>query len=166
MLLELIGSLMDITIILSTKRILITSGIIFIYPTMKTIDGIRDIAIASPGSYDAYNAVANIMMAYSLQLTTDMFGDIPYDQAFLGSENFKPGYETQEQIYADIQQLLSDAIAVLGDATLIGDDVSLPGPDDYVYSGDLEAWIAFAHALKARCYLHVVEVDLRLWQVA
>lgn len=129
--------------------------------TMKNFKGIMDINAdpANAGGYDAYDGVARILMAYTMGMTTDAWGDVPYSEAFEGNENLTPHFDSQEDVYASIQQLLSDGISILSDGDLIGDDFATPGSDDFIYSGDLDAWIAFAHALKARYFIHLTKVD-------
>jgi hypothetical protein len=103
-----------------------------------------------------YAAIGRILMANALGLTTDFWGDVPYTQAFQGVGNTQPKYDTQQQIYDTLFQLLNKAIAALG-----VDDGSpfQPGAEDLLYGGDLDKWARFAHALKAKFYLHLVKVD-------
>ena len=42
-----------------------------------------------------YAGIARILMALALGTTTDLFGDVPYSQSLLGSDNFKPTYDKQ-----------------------------------------------------------------------
>jgi len=96
--------------------------------------------------------VARILMAYHLGVTTDHWGDIPYSDALKGADNeFKPAYDTQEEIYNTIFSLLNEAITDLGSAT----SVFSPGAEDLIYAGDLDKWKKTAYALKARYSLHL-----------
>jgi hypothetical protein len=108
------------------------------------------------GSLNAphYNAIAKILMANSLGMLTQFFGDVPYSDAFQGFEgNVTPEYDTQQEIYATIQRLLDEAITQLaGDP---GDII--PGADDLIYGGDAELWTKAAWAFKARYYMHLSE---------
>lgn len=108
------------------------------------------------GAVDAphYNAIAKILMANSLGMLTQFFGDIPYSDAFQGFEgNVTPEYDTQQEIYATIQRLLDEAIAQL--ATDPGPIT--PGADDLIYGGDPELWTKAAWAHKARYFMHLSE---------
>jgi hypothetical protein len=101
-----------------------------------------------------YAAVAKILLAYHLGVTTDHWGDIPYTDALKGGENhYKPAYDTQEQIYNEIFSLLNSAITDLNEGT----SVFAPGPEDVIYGGDLNKWEKTAYALKARYSLHLSE---------
>jgi hypothetical protein len=101
-----------------------------------------------------YGGVAKILMAYHLGVTTDHWGDIPYSDALKGAaSDYKPAYDTQEQIYNTIFTLLNEAISDLNAAE------SVFGPDyeDLIYGGDLSKWEMTAYALKARYSLHLAK---------
>jgi len=101
-----------------------------------------------------YSGVAKILMAYQLGVSTDQWGDIPYSDAFKGTSlNFKPKYDTQQQIYSTIFKLLDEAISELGSAT----SALSPDFEDLIYGGDLEKWEKTAYALKARYSLHLAK---------
>ena len=102
-----------------------------------------------------YAGVGKVLMAYKLGITTDMWGDVPYDDAFLGDEgNFTAEYQTQEEIYAVLFDLLDEAVVDLGAA----ESLYSPGVDDMIYVGDLEKWEKTAYALKARFAIHLSKV--------
>ncbi len=105
-----------------------------------------------------YEAIGKIMMANALGLTTDMWGDVPYSDAFGGFNNVMPTYDKQQAIYTTIDGLLSDAITELASSE-ISSTIKQPGIDDVIYQGDLTKWAATAYALKAKFYLHLGKVD-------
>jgi hypothetical protein len=94
-------------------------------------------------------------LAYSLGTLTDLFGDIPYTDAFKGAANLKPTYDSQEKVYTEIQNLLTQAIEELGQSN----SALKPGADDVIYKGDLSKWIAAAWTLKARYSIHLSKLD-------
>lgn len=103
-----------------------------------------------------YHAIGQIIMANLLQRTTDLWGDIPYTQAFLGEASKHAAFDSQESIYDAILLLLNSAIAEIN----AGDDgTNLPGNEDYLYSGDMEQWRKLAFSLKARCFIHLSKQD-------
>ncbi len=97
-----------------------------------------------------YAGVAKILTAMIMLNVTDMWGDVPYSQAFRGVDNFQPAYDSQQEIYATVHQLLDAGIADIGQAS----SVLSPGGDDLVYGGNLESWAKLANALHARAYIH------------
>ncbi|MEJ5962260.1 SusD/RagB family nutrient-binding outer membrane lipoprotein [Pedobacter immunditicola] len=103
-----------------------------------------------------YAALGQVMMAFNLGLATDVWGDVPYTQAFKGIENTQPTYDTQEQIYASIDQLLTSAITSLGTEE---ESPFQPGSEDLLFGGDLEQWLRFAHSLRAKFFLHLAKRD-------
>jgi hypothetical protein len=97
-----------------------------------------------------YAAIAKILTAFTVGTATDLWGDIPYSEAFQGSANFTPTYDSQEDIYTAIQGLLDNAIANIAEQSII-----TPGGDDYFYGGDMTKWEKLAYTLKARYYMHL-----------
>lgn len=95
-----------------------------------------------------YEGMGKIFLAAALADATSYFGDIPYSEAFQGTAQLKPVYDSQESIYNDVQTLLDEAIAALQ-----ADDAGHVG-GDLVFGGDAGLWIKTANALKARYLLH------------
>jgi hypothetical protein len=100
-----------------------------------------------------YGGISKVLMALWLGNATDLWGDIPYSDAFKGNANLQPKYDSQQQVYDSIQSLLSSAIKLL-QIPATGFDVNL-GTSDYIYGGNTDAWIKAAWALKARYALHL-----------
>jgi len=97
--------------------------------------------------------IAQVLLAYNLAVTTDMWGDVPWTEAMKGAESMRPKYDTQESIYVAIQALLDDAVVNLGKTTL-----SVPN-FDYIYAGKQDKWIKAAYSLKARYALRLINKD-------
>ncbi|MDB5279416.1 MAG: SusD/RagB family nutrient-binding outer rane lipoprotein [Ferruginibacter sp.] len=97
-----------------------------------------------------YAAIAKILSAYVLGTATDLWGDIPYSQAFQGNKNFTPVYDKQETIYTAVQDLLAKGISDIEKGSAI-----VPGGDDYFYAGDMDKWKKLAYTLQARYYMHL-----------
>jgi Starch-binding associating with outer membrane len=96
-----------------------------------------------------YAGMAKIILAYNLGLATSSWENIPFSQGF-DIKNLKPGYDTQESIYKNINTLLDEAILDL-------DKTSTQTPSatvDIAYGGNRTRWKAAARALKARYALH------------
>jgi hypothetical protein len=110
------------------------------------------IKMADTHNNSKYAGIARILTALALGTTTDLFGDIPYSQAFLGSENFRPAYDKQADIYKSIQSLLDAGIANINSNT-----GKTPANDDFYYKGDMTKWKKLAYTLKARYYMHLTK---------
>lgn len=104
-----------------------------------------------------YVGIAKILMANALGSGTSIFGDIPYSDAFKGTESLKPIYDSQENIYNSIQTLLDEAITELSKPAVGGGPADSNA--DLIFGGDPDLWIATAHALKARYYMHLTKRD-------
>ncbi|WDF79080.1 SusD/RagB family nutrient-binding outer membrane lipoprotein [Mucilaginibacter sp. KACC 22773] len=99
-----------------------------------------------------YAGIAKILTAYCLGTGTDLWGDMPYSQAFKGSAEFTPVYDAQKDIYTQIQSLLDAGIADIAKNGTVK-----PGGDDFFYAGDMSKWTKLAYTLKARYYMHLTK---------
>lgn len=93
-------------------------------------------------------APARIWNVYMVQLLTDMYGDIPYFQAF---KEAKPPFDRQEAIYKDMIKELRGAIAQIEENRDKG--YAGHGQADVLYQGDLDKWVRFANTLGMRIAL-------------
>lgn len=98
-----------------------------------------------------YVAIAKIMKAYTYQVLTDAYGDIPFDEALKGVDNLTPHYSSQEVVYKGIIKMLNEAIVTMDDPNL----ATHPGSDDLVFAGDMNKWYEFANTLRLKCYLRL-----------
>jgi hypothetical protein len=102
---------------------------------------------AEPGR-NIHVGIAQVLKAYTVAVLTDMWGDIPYTEAWQGSDNRAPAYDSQEFIYTQVlQQLLDQAIANLSTESIYN-----PGITDLIFGGNADRWIKTAWGLKARYY--------------
>lgn len=109
------------------------------------------------GLYPEYvdvRGMVKTLLALNYGILTDLFGDIPCSEA---TENTQPKVDKQQDVYTTIFSYLDGAIADLELAK--ADGVAFAGSQDILYNGDLDKWIAFAYALKARYNLHLMAVD-------
>lgn len=90
--------------------------------------------------------VAEITEAMNMSLLIDLFGDVPYSQAW-DKTVFKPGYDKAEDVYAACLALIEDGIAQFNKAD---PGIVLDLANDLIHSGDASAWVKTAYALKAR----------------
>lgn len=122
-----------------------------IYDVMADLSVIETRA-AESGATD-YVGIAKILKALHLASAVDMWGDVPYSQAFDPDETITPAYDDGESLYGEVFTLLDDGIAALqsGGSTLT------PGGDDFIYQGDIDGWIRTGYALRARYLNHLSE---------
>lgn len=124
----------------------------YVYP--NTLNNLNNmINQAESAGHNQYAAIGKTLTAYTLAITTDVWGDIPYSQAFQVKTNLKPSYDSQEAIYESIQGLLDSAIYYSNQTP----SAVAPGSDDYIYGGDMDKWRKFMYMLKARYYLRLTK---------
>lgn len=101
-----------------------------------------------------YEGPALILKAYMAAGLTDMFGDVPYSEAFNGVDgDVTPAYDLQENIYqaeGGILDNLNKGIA----AIQAYDDV-IPLEGDILFNGNLDAWVRFANSLRIKHLLRI-----------
>ncbi|MBP2830954.1 SusD/RagB family nutrient-binding outer membrane lipoprotein [Aquimarina sp. U1-2] len=97
--------------------------------------------------------IAKIYLAANLGMATNVWGDIPFSEAFQGEDNLFPAYDPQESIYEAIFRILDEAIA-----DLTAEDTS-GGIQGSLVSLTNAQWIQVANALKARYYLQLTKVN-------
>jgi hypothetical protein len=108
--------------------------------------------------YPYYNGMGQILTALNLGYATDMWGDVPYDDAFKAEEGNKtPKYNTQQEIYQRLQSILDEAIVNLKKP--VSSNLTTPSDDDFIFEGDTQKWIKIAYVLKARYALRLSQVD-------
>ncbi len=106
-------------------------------------------ADAVANGYNHHQGILNIMEAYTIQMATDVWDDMPYTDALQGIDAINPTYDTQASIYAAMYALLDEGLAQLAGP---GGPLSL-GSEDVFYGGNVDNWSAAAHALKARAFM-------------
>lgn len=104
-----------------------------------------------------YEGIAKILMAVYLGNAVDLWGDVPYSEAFQDIKNLQPKYDKAQDLYDTVQGLLTSAVNYLQQpATLTDESLS---ENDYFFSGDASKWIKVAWALKARYTLRLANVN-------
>ena len=93
---------------------------------------------------------AQLLSAYYLAILADGWGDTPWEEALDPSTYMQPKLSSQELIYNDVFQFIDDAIA-----NFQKEDLSDMGAQDVFYGGDVDSWLKFAYALKARYLLRL-----------
>ena len=105
-------------------------------------------AIGSPN----YELIARTVRLLSTQLATDMFGEMPLENAYKSNS---PTYDSQPSIYAWMFKEIDDLIALYEDPayTEAAGNQTIDMSMDRVYAGDLNKWKGLVYAVKARLLL-------------
>lgn len=104
------------------------------------------------GSKENQLAVARILRAWFYWHTTDRWGDVPYNDALLGRENFTPAYTPQKDIYYDLLKELKEAAAQI-------DEDANPVKGDILFNGNMNLWKRFANSMRLLMALRLTKVD-------
>jgi len=109
--------------------------------------------------------IADVLMAESLGYVTDIWGDVPYSQAFQGMKLLNVPFDKQQDIYPKILAMLDEAITSLSSSTLVYEagDLIYPTGDA---SSQAAAWLKAARGMKARYTLHLCKQDPTSWASA
>ncbi len=105
------------------------------------------------GQYSQYKAIAKVMKAYYVQTLTDLWGDMPYSEAFKRELNLTPKYDKGEDIYKASIADIENAIQLID-----GKKGDVPASADIVFKGSMAKWKAFANTLKLRYLVRMSNV--------
>lgn len=114
--------------------------------------------IATKGNNFIHLGIAKIMEAHALMILVDLFGDVPYSEAFQGVAEPSPKADPAKDVYARALTLLNEAIVDLGKTA------SRPSADVYYGSAANAAataakYLKLANTLKLRYYVQTRLVD-------
>lgn len=107
---------------------------------------------ATTESSNNYIGVGKIILGLSFLSATDVFGDMPFKEAYSGS--FNPVYDRQEEVLAGVETLLDEGVSELGKVNDLA--AVMDGTSDLIYKGNLENWKSLAKAVKVRLKLRTV----------
>jgi len=108
----------------------------------------------SAPTFAVYEGPARIYKAFLAAGLTDLFGDVPYFEAFNGVEGTAtPAYDLQEDIYLKEGGILDNLNK--GIAAIEAYDDVIPLQGDILFNGDLQKWITFANSLKIKLLLRI-----------
>ncbi|WBX73355.1 SusD/RagB family nutrient-binding outer membrane lipoprotein [Tenacibaculum pacificus] len=121
------------------------------------------IQTSTPGIDDYYKAIALINKSFYMQTIVDLWGNVPYSEAFKGGQNLAPAYDDQKEIYRELVANINQAISLINNADPIlsnipsteeekeGDVIVTPSiSQDIVYQGDMAQWLKLANTVKLR----------------
>jgi hypothetical protein len=103
-------------------------------------------------SKDYYVAVAKICKAHYMQYLVDLYGDVPYTEAFLDVANTTPKYNDDQYVYRQLIGELDSAVQLIIDANASAEDIT---SYDVMLQGDMTKWAQFANTIKLRMLLRM-----------
>lgn len=96
------------------------------------------------------DAILDVMEVVAFTILVDIFGDVPYTEAF-DFTNVTPKYDDDAFIYDEMITKLDRAIGNLGGSA---GDIG-----DLIYNGDADAWKTFANSYKLRLAIRLADGD-------
>ncbi|WP_170982896.1 SusD/RagB family nutrient-binding outer membrane lipoprotein [Dyadobacter frigoris] len=88
------------------------------------------------------------MQALWFGVQSSSWGDVPYSQAFKGTDNLQPAFDKQIDVFKGILKDLEDANSYLAKTTVVNSSVMIAA--DVLYTGKLLKWRQFANSLHLR----------------
>lgn len=105
-----------------------------------------------------YEGPSRILKAYMAAALTDIFGDVPYSEAFKGKEvTVTPVYDTQEAIYLGEGGIIDNLNKGIAAIQNYSGTIGLEG--DILFNGNLNGWIRFANSLKIKYLMRISNVS-------
>lgn len=108
--------------------------------------------VAADRQHDNYQGVALVLRGYIACLLTDLWGPVPYTDAWTGAASTLPAYDSQETIYRDVIAKLETANTLLTE-----DGAVIEG--DILFDNNIMKWKKFANSLRLRMLLRMSAKD-------
>ncbi|HAO49414.1 MAG TPA: SusD/RagB family nutrient-binding outer membrane lipoprotein [Runella sp.] len=118
------------------------------YRSLQTIEEM--LKSSADGKNPVYRGIALTLKAFSVGHMVDMFGDIPYTEAWKGNAtepNKTPKFDKDSEIYEDLLKLCDQAIAELAKPQAVA------VANDYFGGGSAATWTRIAKTVKLRLLL-------------
>ncbi len=112
------------------------------------------IELATQNNLGKYRGTSKILLAHTLGIASDLWGDIPFSDSFDSRPpSLNPRYDSQQAIYERIFRLLDEGIQ---DVAAYGSEF-FPAEDDLFFNGNALMWTRYANFLKLRYRLHLLD---------
>jgi len=98
-------------------------------------------------TYSDLRAICEILKTYYAWQVVDIFGAMPYSQAFQADKYPLPAYDYDFTLYKTFDEQLKNAVTALKSPP--PGQVAL-GVQDFYYGGDIPSWRAFANTLRIK----------------
>lgn len=124
------------------------------YDNLQDLHYIENAAAAQNKPF--YEGVAKVMKAFIFQQLVDVYDDVPYSDAFHGTDIIAPRYDKGSDIYDSIVKEINEGVTLLQGNNVFADDNT-----DIVFDGDAAKWVQFANTLKLRILVRLSQVSSR-----
>lgn len=123
--------------------------------TYASIKNFHDIETFSnpTGEWDYYIAAAKVMKAFYVQYLVDLYGNIPYSEAFQGQLLLNPKYDDDQAVYRSLITKLEEARTLIANANpSVAKDMA---NTDIIFGGNMSLWNELANTVELRMLLRM-----------
>lgn len=113
----------------------------------RIIDKINTLSDAQQASYQGLKGICSIVDTYQAWRVADVFGAMPYAEAFNAASFPLPKYDLNYDLYKVFDQKLKDAATLIKNAP--SGQINM-NAQDLFYGGDYNKWLAFANTLRIK----------------
>ncbi|RQP08497.1 MAG: SusD/RagB family nutrient-binding outer membrane lipoprotein [Chryseobacterium sp.] len=103
--------------------------------------------------YPNYVAIAKIQKAYYMQYIVDLYGDVPYTEAFKENEGKTPHYDDDVTVYKGLVDEVFEAIQLINNSNK--DIFAVSEASDPIYHGSMTNWKSFANTVLLKYVIHL-----------
>jgi hypothetical protein len=96
-----------------------------------------------------YRGLARFFFAWTFAHVTDLWGPVPYTEAFNTSIR-EPKYDDQQTVYDAVHEQLEQAITEMSST-----NARLPTSNDLLFNGNMTRWVKLARHVQARHHLRL-----------
>lgn len=97
-----------------------------------------------------YQGISKIMQGMEVATLVDVYGNVPYTEAWDLATNVRPKYDNAEDVYKACFKQIDDGLALIKSAAV---DKSI-ATQDILFKGDKVKWAKLANTLKLRLLTH------------
>jgi len=109
-------------------------------------------------AYANYVAIAKVQKAYYMQYIVDLYGSVPYSEAFQEADNPTPKYDKDVDVYKGLVNELLEAKALIA---TYGEDAKykVDTSSDPIFKGNMQKWSEFANTVLLKYAIHLSDTS-------
>lgn len=127
------------------------------YLNLKNYNVIETLSASDP-NLGNYKGISKIMQAFVFQRLVDLYNDVPYKEAFVGTANTTPAYDKGSDIYKNLIVQLDSSVTIIKTAQANA-DAQDPATYDVMFGGDMDMWLKFANTLKLKILMRLTQTS-------
>lgn len=118
----------------------------------------RIIDVDNPEDFPNYIAISKILKGFFMEPIVDIYGDVPYNEAFQQQEDITPNYDKDVDVYKGLVNEVLEAKVLIDQAESSGNPAyAVDSANDVIYEGDMDKWKKFANTVLLKFAIHLSE---------